>query len=267
MTLRSVRFFATILAFVFFAPSALADDPPYGTAPAVAEINGKFSAEGGYIDDDGAGIALASVTLPLSHSFGLQLDGAGGYRQKGDLFGGAGHLFYRDPARLLLGGYGSYHTWNSSDVWRFAGEAEIYLGQFSIEGMVGIEGVEGARQHEHVFTIADLVFYASDDLRFQAGHRYVSMAHIGVVGMEYLFGSIEGNSVSFFVDGRYGERDYEKITAGLRVYFGGGSDATLKYRHRNLDPRNRFPDLFSDDSPGGCPAPSVPFMGQCVIPE
>jgi hypothetical protein len=106
MALRSIRTLATILIVVFLNTSTSADEPPADVAPAVAEFNGKFSAEGGVIDDDGAGIALASITVPLAHSFGLQLDGAGGYRQMGDFFGGGAHLFYRDPAKLLLGGYG-----------------------------------------------------------------------------------------------------------------------------------------------------------------
>lgn len=235
--------------------------------PAVADFNGKLSIEGGFIDDDGAGIGLGSVTFPLGHAFGLQLDGAAGYRQKGGMYGGALHLFFRNPDRLLLGGYASYHDWRSDSVWRLSGEYEFYLDRFSLEGLVGLEGVEGVRTDEHFFSVADLVFFATDDLRVLAGHRYVSKAHIGVLGLEYLFGHYQDKSVSLFVDARYGERDYEKIVAGLRVYFGGDTGATLKYRHRNLDPRNRYPDLFSDDTPGGCPAGTSPFMGSCVVPE
>ncbi len=51
-----------------------ADDHTDG--PAVSGFNTKFSAEGGEYDDEGAGLAQGSLTTPLGHAFGFQLDGA-----------------------------------------------------------------------------------------------------------------------------------------------------------------------------------------------
>jgi hypothetical protein len=237
------------------------------SSPAVSGVNGKFSGEGGLFDDDGAGISLASISLPLGHEIALQIDGAAGYREDNALFGGGGHLFYRDPSSFLLGAYGTFHSWGHDDIWRMSGEAEFYVGPVSLEVIAGIEGVEGMRSHEHFFSITDVAFYVNENFRLTLGHRYTSMIHVGVAGAEYLFNANQPTAYSIFVDGRFGEKDYERITAGVRLYFGNQDTGSLQYRHRNQDPRNRYPDLFSDDNPDGCPAGTFPYMGNCVVPE
>ena len=94
------------------------------TAPAVSALNGKFSIQGGLFSDEPTALGLGSLSIPLTHSFGIQLDGALGSLD-GDTLRGAGvHLFHRDPAKFLLGAYGSYHSWRSVDIWRAALEAE-----------------------------------------------------------------------------------------------------------------------------------------------
>jgi hypothetical protein len=107
--------------------------------PAVSGPNGKFSVEGGTFDDQGLALALGSFAVPLGHSFGLQADGAFGEIDSHPAGGGGLHLFARDPSHYLLGVYGSYHTWESVDVWRAAAEGEVYINRFSISGIAGYE--------------------------------------------------------------------------------------------------------------------------------
>ena len=136
-TRRLKALLAACLAVAMAAPAAMAD------APAVSAPNAKFSLEGGSIGGNGGFLGLGSYTMPLGTLYGLQFDGAIGSID-GDLLGGGGvHLFARDPSQYLLGGYGSFHSWNGVDIWRAAAEAELYHGAFTFSGLAGIEGVQG----------------------------------------------------------------------------------------------------------------------------
>jgi hypothetical protein len=110
--------------------------------PAVSGPNGKLSVEGGSSADEGEGVATGSFALPLGHAFGAQADAAVGSFDDELLAGGALHLFTRDPSRYLLGLYGSYHTWDSMNVWRAALEGELYIGQVTLEGIAGYESFD-----------------------------------------------------------------------------------------------------------------------------
>jgi hypothetical protein len=82
MTLRNIVWAALgLTALAAFAEGADAQDAAR-QQPAVSGLNGKLSLEGGAIGNDGAGssalgIAEGSISAPLGHSFGLQVDGAG----------------------------------------------------------------------------------------------------------------------------------------------------------------------------------------------
>jgi hypothetical protein len=74
----------------------------------------------------------------------------------------------------LLGLYGSYHTWNSIDIWRAAAEFQLYIRRFSLDGLAGYEGIDvpstsgGLKgfntDDNHVFGQVDLAYYLIDDL-------------------------------------------------------------------------------------------------------
>jgi hypothetical protein len=135
---RMARIFIGSLVALIWAP-ALAFGADGG--PAVSDPNGKLSVEGGQYDGDQSFLTLGSYTLPLGHSFGLQADGALGRIDEDTMGGGGVHLFTRDPSSYLLGVYGSYHTWDSIDIWRAAAEFQLYVHQVSLDGLAGFEGV------------------------------------------------------------------------------------------------------------------------------
>ena len=98
-----------------------------GKKPAVDGVNGKLTVYGGAGQGNsiniagiprlspaqsstvqkGPGGAIGTITVPLGHTFGAQVDlgsGAFGNRPLGNA---AGHLFWRDPDKGLIGAYGS----------------------------------------------------------------------------------------------------------------------------------------------------------------
>ena len=81
-----------------------------------------------------ASLTDLSISLPVGHALGLQVDGLFGYIG-GDQEGvvtGAGHLFWRDPGIGLIGGYGSYTSFGGEEFYRYAGEGQLYLGNFAL---------------------------------------------------------------------------------------------------------------------------------------
>lgn len=250
-----------------------ADD---ASGPAVSGPNGKFSVEGGQYDGDQSVLALGSYTIPLGHSFGLQVDGAVGRLDDETLGGGGAHLFTRDPSKYLLGVFASYHEWNDIKIWRTAAEVELYLDRFSITGLGGYENVDvpafdnGLQvlnsDDAHFFGHVDLAFYPIDDLKIYGGYRYLSEVSLGAAGAEYLLRDF-GAPISLFVKGRFGDDDHTRITGGLRIYFGADSDKSLISRHRTEDPQNYtpiFPELRRRAATpiAATPIAATPF--QCV---
>ncbi len=251
------------------------------SGPAVSNANGKFSVEGGAYDDEQSALALGSYTLPLGHAFGLQADGALGRIDAGTMGGGGLHLFTRDPSRYLLGLYGSYHTWESIDIWRAATEVQLYAGPFSLDGLGGYEGVAVPStigglpvidpHDDHVFGQLDLAYYPIDDLKVYGGYRYVNEASLGGAGIEYLLRAYD-SPISLFAKADFGEAQYNRVTGGLRIYLGPNPDKTLIARHRTEDPENYtplFPRLSEIATVPQCTVNSAmvvtsPANGQCI---
>ncbi len=235
--------------------------PPVDDLPAVSGINFKVDGFGGYSETDNVDGGIfgvsGSVTVPLGHRFGAQLDGMAASLD-GDFIGGvAGHLFWRDPSTGLFGAYGSYVTRDGSgiDTWRLAAEGELYLGQLSLEAIAGYEDVDAPAafsiDDSNLFAVADAAYYVTDDFRVAVGYRHVLGLHVGAAGFEYQLPNDFVSGASIFAEGRLGEDEYAGVWGGLRFAFGGG-DKSLIRRHREDDPRDRLPDdLFDINVPPG----------------
>jgi len=236
--------------------------------PAVSGPNGKLSIEGGQYDDGDSFLALGSYTLPVGSSLGFQADGAVGTIDGKVLGGGGAHLFTRDPSSYLLGVYGSFHSWDSIDIWRAAGEFEFYFGKVSLTGLAGYEGIDFPSttaglpvlnaDDDHFFGRADFAYYLTDDFKISGGYRYVSEASLGTASAEYLFRDA-GVPMSIFAKGDWGEEQYNRITGGLKVYFGANPNKTLIKRHRTEDPQNYTPVFPKPMTTNQC----VPNYGKC----
>jgi hypothetical protein len=248
-----------------FSDTSVAFAEPSGL-PAVSAPNGKLSAFGGGQDGTLYGLA-GSFTVPLGFAYGLQVDGLVGSGDGAAFYGVAGHAFWRDPAKGLIGVYGSYVGWEASDtvgvsspidgvadvtgadVGKIGLEGAAYLGPVSLEGL-------GAYQFgdRTGFTgKATLAVYPGENLRFDGGVRYLDgVGAIGTVGAEWQ--PHDGSGFTLFASGAFGADDYSQVLGGVRVYFSDTHKSLIK-RHREDDPGNDLPDdLFTTTGGGYCPA-------------
>jgi len=220
-------------------------DPPAYSRPAVSGPNAKVSFSGGKFGDEiddheDAFSAAASATIPLSDRFGLQVDGVGGKLDDGHYWGGGGHLFWRDPDVALFGLVGGYvdvdrenPLFLDRDAGYVAGEAEVYLGQFTLFAMGG--GVFGDNVEHGFIGSVDLGWYATDNLLLTIGAATnPQTSAVGTASIEWQPGIEGASGLAFFAKGAIGENDFASVKAGIRFYFGQGP--TLKARHRYDDP-------------------------------
>ncbi len=196
---------------------------------AVSGANAKVEGLLGNADGETAKVVGGSVTVPLGKTFGLQIDGALGSIDE-DLHGLGFHFFTRDPERYLLGVTGLTADLDGFDVHRLGFEAELYLNQLTLIGIVGQQfGDADDNAHMNI----DLRYYPLDNLMFSTGgslaDKQQGRLHIGA---EYQI--IKGLAV--YADLAIGESDYEHVMTGVRYYF--GQDKSLIRRHREDDPDN-----------------------------
>lgn len=247
------RYFLTVSAIALIAASpALAggsvamDEPRSGAA--VSAPNGKIAVFGGGGDDGGIVYGEASYSMPVGHAFGLQLDGlVGDVDDIGGLVQGAAHLFWRDPSKGLLGLYGSVLSVDSSDMYRVAGEGQLYLNRISLEGMIGFDDAD---DNDSTFWSGTFAYYLNDNTRAYGGARHSDWRDgtvqgagtAGFVGLEHQTSWGDGGrAYSLFGEARFGDDDYHAAWGGLRIYF--GENKSLIRRHREDDPFTVLPDL------------------------
>jgi hypothetical protein len=91
-----IRILARFAFLVAISSSSFAQAPAVDSLPAVSQINGKISLEAGATGAQGqssaVGIAQGSLTAPLGHSFGAQIDGLASTSYGSFGGGGAAHL-------------------------------------------------------------------------------------------------------------------------------------------------------------------------------
>ena len=229
-----------------------------GDAPAVSEFNARFEARAATENEIDSYAAVGSFTVPVGHSFGFQVDGFLGTLD-GEFAGAAAtHLFWRDPNVGLLGIYGEVgdaEADGGGTVGRVAVEGELYLGRVTFTGLVGSQfGDLG----EGFFSKESVSFYATDDLRLYAAHRYLpdDVGHSGSLGAEWLT-PLAGNSLSLYGEGRLGEDENWGASGGIRLYF--GPQKSLIERQRQDDPPDHF-DLFMQAVSAGVAAFADPIL-------
>jgi hypothetical protein len=236
MTLRRLpALLATAVLLAAPIASARAD------GPAVSAINGKLATEGGAVgsggDSSGVGLVTGSLTTPLGHAFGLQVDGTAGTAFNDFFGGGAAHLFWRDPAIGLFGPVATMAAGSGIRLGWYGAEAELYAGLLTFGAWVGYHdavsdrfgfaansGYYGGRVT--VYPIPDLA------LSLSAGSEFNRVT--GTATLEFQPDLFARRNVAFYVNGAVGENASYGVTAGLRIYF--GPDKPLIRRHREDDP-------------------------------
>lgn len=222
-------------------PVVVAPPPaPPVRLPAVSAVNFKIDIAGGRISppllgQTGPGWrAQAAISLPIGQQLGLQIDGAYARILGLPAWHAAAHAFYRDPTQALLGAYASWDIWGGLTRYRVAGEAELYLGRISLEGMAGYEF--GTVPNGWFGTI-DLAFYPTDNFRLDVGFQRNAFGNAVTAGAELQFMQRGDMAATVFFDGAFGlgGGGYQRLLGGLRFYFGPAD--TLIDRHRQDDPR------------------------------
>ena len=239
---------------------------------AVSEVNGKL--ELGYVHydfgdnnptnftDGQAFIGQGALSLPVTHSFGLQIDGGflnGSIDQNGSAddvdvsaFGAGAHLFWRDPGKGLLGLYGHYTDYEydfgsssslgSVDVSnaRVAAEAEAYFGQVTAKALAGVDflDVDGIGDEEYLLLNGQIDYYFTENFRVFGGVNHSFDQTSGVLGAEALL-DVGGISPALYANASFSE-DATAVMAGVNIYFGRRTKSLMR-RHREDDPE---PDLF-----------------------
>ena len=242
------------------------------SACAVSGLNGKLEAAGGATDLgdgddwDGAFRGIGSVSFPLGCMFGAQFDA--GVLDNGDDTGVGlmGHFFLRDPTSHLLGVAVSYQSNDGDHVWRVGPEAELYLGNVSLEAWAGFEDPEDG--DNDFFAAIDAGYYFTEDFRLSLGYRRSFDVDAARISAEYLTTALD-TPVSLFAEGTFGEDDYASVMGGVRFYL-GGSSKSLMQRHREDDPTPEFFDMYGDGqgaaTPGVCPDGYIGTPPNCYLP-
>jgi hypothetical protein len=236
------RLLACVALLIAGASQSFAQAPAAESLPAVSQINGKVSLEGGATGAFGrssaVGIAQGSLTAPLGHRFGMQVDGlaATSYASFGG--GGAAHLFWRDPQIGLLGPIAALAGFRGATVGWYGAEGEIYATGFTIGAYGGYQDAgANALPGSGGFYHGRLTVYPIPDLALTAGGGQFARA-VGAGRIEYQPDVIARRNVAFFVDGSAGDGSFYRVTGGVLLYF--GSDKTLIRRHREDDPATVF---------------------------
>jgi hypothetical protein len=271
--LRSTTMLSGVVGCTFIATSAAltADlnlrSPTPAYDPAVSAMNDKVEAFAGSFRNKSFYGGAGSVAAPLGGQYGAQIDGTLASLD-GSTFGAVGgHWFWRDPSQALLGIYADSGVWDrfgGVNVTHVGGEAERYLGPFTLQGVAGVEFgnsassatptilpglvtttttfVDSYNINTRFFDEVNLRYYFTDDLNGYVGHRYVGGKNALALGGELARPLGGGYMGSAFVEGRVGEGEDRGVWGGLKLYF-APTDKPLIARHRRDDPVNWTLDI------------------------
>ncbi|NVK19621.1 MAG: hypothetical protein HWE30_13055 [Methylocystaceae bacterium] len=213
--------------------------------PAVAGVNGKIDVQAGSVGREGSGAVGGSVSAPIGHSLGVQIDGGLNTSPSSHSGGLAGHLFTRDPDAYLAGLTSMWIRVDGRDLWRNGLESELYVDDFTFSGSLGLQNGYGRSTG---YAGLDAGFYVTDDLLINGGVSGYSDYRSIYVGSEWR--PMEDSSLSFFGNVGAGNQNGGFATIGLRYSFGAGN-ITLKKQHREYDPPNILTGFTSGASGGG----------------
>jgi hypothetical protein len=209
--------------------------------PAVSEVNGKVDYAGGNMNSSEGNNFSASITLPVTHQFGFQADALYSRISNLNFYGGAGHLFWRDPGVGLLGLTGGYLYRNGADninTYQVGAEGQFYYKQFTF----GFFGGVGAIDYKYAAPFIDTDptrfvgrisadYYPLENLRVGASYTTAFKDNLGRGEIEY---QTPINGLAITGEVAFGNHGYDDWLIGMRYYFGGKK--TLRERQRQDDP-------------------------------
>jgi len=214
--------------------------------PAVEEVNGKIGYAGGSMNSAEGHNLDGSITFPILRQFGFQADALYSRISNLDFYGGAGHLFRRNPDIGLLGLAGGYLSRSGVDTFQVGAEGEYYLSRFTFGFFAGVGSISYVNSAPFIDTnptrfvgrvSAD--YYPLDDLRL--GVSYTTAFRDNLVKGETEYQTpIHGLALTAEVAA--GDHGYDHWLLGVRYYFGGNK--SLRDRQRQDDPRGMMPQIL-----------------------
>lgn len=219
---------SALALLAFTSPVALAET----TKPAVKADNGKIDVSGGAAGREATGALAGSYSVPIGHSYGIQVDA--GVTDTASSHGGglAAHFFKRDPDAYLLGVTSMWVRTDGRDILRNGLESEFYRDDVTLSLTAGLQNGLGRSTG---YAGAEVGYYFTDDLYGTAGVTGYSSYRSAYVGAEYR--PWENNSLSLFGNVGAGNVNGGFGILGIRYSFGAGN-ITLKKQHREYDPPN-----------------------------
>ncbi len=212
--------------------------------PAVSAVNGKIEGFYGELNDSYTRGAAGSISLPITHALGAQIDGLYNHTGESDFYGLGGHFFARRPEQGLIGLFTGGIYSSSSEQFAVALEGEYYLKNVTFGAFAGYHYFNtdnvfnpfnpGLTTQNH-FLVARVYasFYPMDDLMVRLNYSNRLERNFYSMDIEYQT-PIRG--LALFVDGALGDNNYHHLVGGVRYYF--GAKKSLKARHREDDPAN-----------------------------
>ena len=224
------------------------------TNNAVDGFNASLGFMGSSLDGTANGMITASFATPLPYttSFGFQADLAFGYydgNTTSSSTAGAGHLFWRDPEKGMIGAYADWALLGIYHSGRIGIEASRYIGPWSIDGMVGMEF--GQNVYTKLIDEVDISYHFDENFKASIGHRLTSRGHMANIGFEKQFGEFRGSALSVFGEAEVGEDNFTQAFAGIKIALGHESGSTLMQRDRQSGVRVRIPRNLSSISQCG----------------
>jgi hypothetical protein len=208
------------------------------TLPAVSELNGKVDYAGGTMDGSTGNNLDASITVPVCHPIGFQADALYSKIGPSDFYGGAGHLFWRNPDLGLLGLTGGYVYRKGVDTFQLGGEGQYYLGPVTLGFFGGLGQINYAQSAPFIDTnptrfigriSAD--YYPIKDLRVGLSYTTAFEENLGRAELEY---QTPICGLALTAEASVGNHGYDDLLFGVRYYF--GAKKSLRDRQRQDDP-------------------------------
>ncbi len=218
--------------------------PALAREPAVSALNFKVTAQGGHVEEEDAWLGLVQGTASIAPAWGVQGE-AGVFGLDGETaYGLAGHVFTRDPAQYLLGGFAAWvHADDLDlDVGRLGVEGEYYLEKLTLTVNTGYQFGDSFID-DTWFGEAQVRWYLDNDFALQGGVAFTDDVAVTSFGAEWLVGT--GSSLPGLAlrgDVHLGDNSFDSVMGGITYYF--GPDANLKDRHRKQDPDSALFDLL-----------------------
>ncbi len=245
MTFRGLRKFIVPSVLVLSSLALSSQGFAQESKPAVAGLNGKMDIQGGSVGREGVGAVGGTVSIPVAHAFGAQIDTGFSNSSSAHSGGLAGHFFTRDPDAYLAGLASMWVRVDGRDLWRNGAETELYLNDYTVSASLG---VQNGFSRSTGYGSLELGYYLNDDLLLNGGVSGYSDYRAMYAGAEWR--PMDDSPLSLFGNVGAGNENGGFATVGLRFSF-GAKNSTLKKQHREYDPPNIVTGFTSGATGGG----------------